>query len=80
MNHEEQWDQSSEKTNDLLIVAYFPSSSNILFQDTLDHGQTITSGDLPNTDFITVEKVCWTINSFEPYKSPGLLQVTVPFN
>uniref|UniRef100_UPI002FDC4D76 hypothetical protein n=1 Tax=Streptomyces sp. IBSBF 2390 TaxID=2903533 RepID=UPI002FDC4D76 len=63
------WAQSSEETNDKLLDTHFPGC--------LKHPpESIGMGGEPYdpsyADFITTEKVIWAINSFEPFKSPGL--------
>ena len=61
-----------QETDNLLISTYFPGSTDAY--DTSQHKNdppvTYTIDD--NNNFITVEKVRWSINSFDAHKAAGL--------
>lgn len=64
------WAQSSEETNDNLLSTHFPGcTESPMAQGSLGSTENV---DQSCADFITCEKVTWAINSFEPFKSPGM--------
>lgn len=65
-----EWAQSSEETNNLLLDTHFPGSkdaSRAGVNYSNFNGQWDTIEQL-----LSVEKITWAINSFEPFKSPGV--------
>lgn len=81
MNDDGNWANTSEETNKILLETHFPGCSdscnpNVAISDCTQHSKFAE-------ETITVNKVKWAINSFNPYKSAGpdgiipkMLQVT----
>jgi ribonuclease HI len=62
------WAQSTEETNKILLSTHFPGCLDGLGR----REEALTEYTEHSADFITYEKVIWAINSFSPFKSPGM--------
>ncbi|XP_037815958.1 uncharacterized protein LOC119606498 [Lucilia sericata] len=63
------WTTSSRESLEVLLDTHFPGCQPIEdngIMTTLDHNTTN-----PSSVIINRERICWALNSFDPYKSPG---------
>lgn len=74
MKEDGNWSQSSQETSNALLKAHFLGCRKTAFAK--NFSKMIHPVEL--ADFITAEKVKWTIGSLEPYKSPGYVMIYIP--
>ncbi|XP_036319638.1 uncharacterized protein LOC118734048 [Rhagoletis pomonella] len=60
------WTETEEESLDLLLFTHFPGAT-----DSMPVQPHLTGDPSVTGDFLTKEKVIWSIGTFKPYKSPG---------
>ena len=68
MKTEDTWTESSVESNEILLETHFPGCT----VNKQIPAQTTDRSNIGIDQIITEERIKWAINSFDPYKSPGM--------
>lgn len=66
---DDSWSESSAESLEILLNTHFPGCKDVTSEDDIQCNRSYS--DIGN-DIISPERIVWAINSFSPYKSPGL--------